>query len=133
MWAPGGIVISDAENDQNNFTFDFNDIRSHSFLVWEDFRNGLNFDIFGQFINLETGALNLEPVQFTSVLNDSLNNYNPTAASITENEFVVIWEDGRGYINEDPLLINGVDLYGSGYIIGQGMTTNMYGIPICIA
>ncbi len=133
LWASGGIVISDAENDQNNFTFDFNDIRSHSFLVWEDFRNGQNFEIFGQVINLETGVLNLEPIQFTSVLNDSLNNYNPTAASITENEFLVIWEDGRGYINEDPLLINGVDLYGSGYIIGQGMTTNMNGIPICIA
>jgi len=46
---------------------------------------------------------------------------------------MVIWEDGRGYINEDPLLINGVDLYGSGYKIGQGMTTDVNGIPICVA
>jgi len=66
-------------------------------------------------------------------VNDSLHNYNPTATSIMENEFLVIWEDGRGYYNEDPLLINGVDLYGAGYIIGQGMTTDVNGIPICIA
>jgi hypothetical protein len=48
-------------------------------------------------------------------------------------EFLILWEDGRGYINEDPLLINGVDLYGSGYKIGQGMTTDMNGTPICVA
>ena len=46
---------------------------------------------------------------------------------------MVIWEDGRGYINDDPLLINGVDLYGSGFKVGQGMTTDINGVPICIA
>ena len=74
-----------------------------------------------------------ESIQFTSVVNDSLNNYNPLVKSVIANEFLLIWEDGRGYINEDPLLINGVDLYGSGYKIGQGMTTDVNGIPICIA
>ena len=133
LWDNVGIIISDAENDQSNFTFDFNENRSHSLLVWEDFRNGQNFEIFGQALNLETGSLDSEPIQFTSVVNDSLHNYNPTATSIMENEFLVIWEDGRGYYNEDPLLINGVDLYGAGYIIGQGMTTDVNGIPICIA
>ena len=111
LWDNVGIIISDAENDQSNFTFDFNENRSNSLLVWEDFRNGQNFEIFGQVLNLETGSLDSEPIQFTSVVNDSLHNYNPTVTSIMENEFLVIWEDGRGYYNEDPLLINGVDLY----------------------
>jgi len=53
--------------------------------------------------------------------------------AIQDDEFLIIWEDERGYYNEDPLLINGVDLYGSGYVIGQGMTTDINGIPICIA
>ena len=52
---------------------------------------------------------------------------------VQDNEFLIVWEDERGYYNSDPLLINGVDLYGSGYIIGQGMTTDINGIPICIA
>jgi len=133
LWDNVGIIISDAENDQSNFTFDFNENHSNSLLVWEDFRNGQNFEIFGQVLNLETGSLDSEPIQFTSVVNDSLHNYNPTVTSIMENEFLVIWEDGRGYYNEDPLLINGVDLYGAGYIIGQGITTDVNGIPICIA
>tara|TARA_B100000686_G_C16806876_1_gene991958 strand:- start:32946 stop:35966 length:3021 start_codon:yes stop_codon:yes gene_type:complete len=133
IWMEGGIVVSDDDNDQNNFTFDFNEIRSHSLLVWEDFSNGTNFEIFGKILNLETGEISSDPIQFTSVINDSLDNYNPNVKSIINNEFFVIWEDGRGYINQDPLLINGVDLYGAGYIIGRGMTTEINGVPICVA
>ena len=44
----------------------------------------------------------------------------------------MIWEDGRGYYNSDPLLINGVDLYGSAYIVGSGRTTGIDGIPISV-
>ena len=133
LWDEGGIIISDAENDQTNFSFDLNEEHNKSLVVWEDFRNGQNFEIFGQVLDLENGNLVGESIQFTSVVNDSLNNYNPLVKSVIANEFLLIWEDGRGYINEDPLLINGVDLYGSGYKIGQGMTTDVNGIPICIA
>jgi len=133
FWDSGGIIITDGANDQSNFTFAINEARSHSLLVWEDFRNGQNFEIYGQLLHLVTGSISESAIQFTSVVNDSLDNYKPNVKSITENEFIVIWEDGRGYFNQDPLLINGVDLYGSGYIIGQGLTTEVNGIPICIA
>jgi hypothetical protein len=133
QWNTNGIIISDEQNDQTNFSFAFNETNTKSLIVWEDFRNGQNFEIFGQVLNVENGALSGDHIQFTSVVNDSLHNYMPVVENVVANEFMVIWEDGRGYINEDPLLINGVDLYGSGYKIGQGMTTDLNGIPICVA
>lgn len=130
LWNEGGIAVSEADNDQVNFSFEFNESKTHALVTWEDYRNGTDFEIFGEVIDLESGSSNNQDVQFS---NDTTNQYNPTMALVQNNEFLVIWEDERGYYNADPLLINGVDLYGSGYIIGQGMTTNENGIPICIA
>ena len=130
VWDSGGIPVIEADNDQVNVSFEFNESRTHAFLVWQDYRNGSDFEIYGEIIDLASGALQQDEIQFSV---DTTDQYNPSLASLQENEFLVIWEDERGYYNEDPLLINGVDLYASGYIIGQGMTTEMNGIPICIA
>ncbi|MBI90219.1 MAG: hypothetical protein CMG60_09045 [Candidatus Marinimicrobia bacterium] len=130
LWQSGGIVITDADNDQGNMSFGFNDSGTRSLIAWEDYRNGSDFEIFGQVIDLENGVLEGEIILFSS---DTTDQYNPSVVSIQDNEFFIIWEDERGYYNNDPLLINGVDLYGSGYVIEQGMTTEPNGIPICIA
>lgn len=130
QWESGGIPITNADNDQVNVSFEFNEARTHAFLVWQDYRNGVDFEIYGEAVNLDNGILQQELIQFSA---DTTDQYNPTLASLQDNEFLVIWEDERGYYNEDPLLINGVDLYGSGYILGQGITTEVNGIPICIA
>lgn len=129
-WDEGGIAICDAENDQENVSFQFNEAKNKSFLAWEDLRNGSDFEIYGQIVNLSDGALDGENIQFSV---DTTDQYNPLIGHVQDNEFMIIWEDSRGYYNEDPLLINGGDLYGSGYVIGQGMTTDVNGIPICIA
>ena len=131
QWEDDGLPVVEADNDQNNFTFEFNETGSHAFVSWQDFRNGNDFEIFADVININDGALNGQgSVQFSQ---DTTNQYNPLVTAIQGNEFFIIWEDERGYYNEDPLLINGVDLYGSGYIINQGLTTQMNGIPISIA
>ena len=124
------IIISDADNDQGNISFELNQSGTHSFIAWEDYRNGSDFEIFADILNIQNGTLENNVIQFS---NDTTNQYNPTVKFLQDNEFLIIWEDERGYYNQDPLLINGVDLYGSGYNIGQGMTTNQNGIPICIA
>jgi len=130
QWEDGGVAISQADNDQVNFSFELNDYKTHAFIAWEDYRNGTDFEIFGEVIDLESGSLNNQNIQFS---NDTTNQYNPTMTLVQDNEFLLVWEDERGYYNSDPLLINGVDIYGSGYIIGQGMTTDVNGIPICVA
>ena len=81
-------------------------------------------------MNLQNGTVGDNEILFS---NDTTDQFNPLVKHLIGDEFFIIWEDGRGYYNEDPLLINGVDLYGSGYILESGMTTSINGIPICIA
>ena len=131
QYATGGIPVVEEDNDQVELDFTFNELGTHAFLIWQDFRNGSDFEIYGDVLNLGNGSLESSGnIQFSV---DTTNQYNPKAVSVQSNEFFVVWEDERGYYNVDPLLINGVDLYGSGYIIGSGMTTEPNGIPICIA
>ena len=131
QYAAGGIPVVEEDNDQVELDFTFNELGTHAFLIWQDFRNGSDFEIYGDVLNLSNGSLESSGnIQFSV---DTTNQYNPKAVSVQSNEFFVVWEDERGYYNVDPLLINGVDLYGSGYIIGSGMTTEPNGIPICIA
>ena len=131
QYATGGIPVVEEDNDQVELDFTFNELGTHAFLIWQDFRNGSDFEIYGDVLNLSNGSLESSGnIQFSV---DTTNQYNPKAVSVQSNEFFVVLEDERGYYNVDPLLINGVDLYGSGYIIGSGMTTEPNGIPICIA
>lgn len=130
LFDQGGVVITDADNDQGNISFQINEEGTHSFIAWDDYRNGVDFEIFANILDLQNGTLENQSIQFS---NDTTDQYNPIVENIKDNEFLIIWEDGRGYYNTNPLLINGVDLYGSGYKIGSGMTTEQNGIPICIA
>ena len=63
-------------------------------VTWEDYRNGSDFEIFGEVIDLEVGLSNNQDVQFT---NDTTNQYNPTMSLVQDNEFLIVWEDERGY------------------------------------
>ncbi|MBI88446.1 MAG: hypothetical protein CMG60_00025 [Candidatus Marinimicrobia bacterium] len=129
LWSEGGVPIVSEDNDQVNVSFEFNEAGTHAYLVWQDYRNGSDFEIFGSSIDLTSATIS-DVNQFSV---DTTDQYNPKLKSISDNEFFLIWEDERGYYNDDPLLINGVDLYGSGYVLGQGMTTELNGVPICIA
>mgnify|MGYP001212900614 CR=1 FL=1 len=129
LWSEGGVPIVSEDNDQVNVSFEFNEAGTHAYLVWQDYRNGSDFEIFGSSIDLISATIS-DVNQFSV---DTTDQYNPKLKSISDNEFFLIWEDERGYYNDDPLLINGVDLYGSGYVLGQGMTTELNGVPICIA
>lgn len=130
LFSNTGVIISDADNDQGNISFDINASKTHSLITWEDYRNGSDFEIYANVLNLQNGMIGDDEIQFS---NDTTDQFNPLVKNLMEDEFLIIWEDGRGYYNEDPLLINGVDLYGSGFILGSGMTTEINGTPICIA
>ena len=130
LWNDQGVPITTDDNDQVNISFDLNQSQTKTLITWEDYKNGVDFNIFGKVIDLSTGDVLGELIEFTD---DTTSQYNPTVKSIQDDEFIIIWEDERGYYNEDPLLINGVDLYGSGYILNYGLTTEINGIPICVA
>ena len=130
IWEEGGVPITENDNDQVNIAFDLNESGTKALIAWEDYQNGVDFNIFGKVIDLTNGQSLEGFIQFT---NDTTNQYSPVVKSIQDDEFMIVWEDERGYYNDDPLLINGVDLYGSGYIMNHGLTTDINGIPICIA
>ena len=128
QWESNGTPISIEENDQSAISFDIDENGSSAFIVWEDYRNGSDYDIIGREIDLSSGPTGSE-VYFSS---DTTNQQKPLVKSVAAGEYIIIWEDGRGYYNSDPLLINGVDLYGSAYVVGFGKTTGVDGIPISV-
>ena len=129
QWGNNGVAICTADNDQSSISFDIDSDGSFAFISWEDYRNGTDYNIVGKKIDIHSGVINSEDIFFSS---DTTSQQKPLVKSVAPGEFILIWEDGRGYINSDPLLINGVDLYGSAYIVGSGRTTGIDGIPISV-
>ena len=128
-WDDNGVAISIEDNDQSAISFDIDQPGQTAFIVWEDYRNGTDYNVVGRELNLVSGAMNQIDVFFTS---DTTNQQKPLVKSVAAGEYIIVWEDGRGYYNDDPLLINGVDLYGSAYVVGSGRTTGIDGIPISV-
>ena len=129
QWENFGIPICIADNDQSAISFDIDGDGSYAFISWEDYRNGTDYNIIGKEIDINSGIVSSEDIYFSS---DTTGQQRPLVKAVAPGEFILIWEDGRGYYNSDPLLINGVDLYGSAYIVGSGRTTGIDGIPISV-
>tara|TARA_B110000495_G_scaffold125416_1_gene109076 strand:+ start:2196 stop:5213 length:3018 start_codon:yes stop_codon:yes gene_type:complete len=128
-WNASGEPISIEDNDQSAISFDIDESGITAFIAWEDYRNGTDYNIVGKEINLISGSITEVDVYFTS---DTTSQQKPLVKSVADGEYIIVWEDGRGYYNNDPLLINGVDLYGSAYIVGFGRTTGPDGIPMSV-
>ena len=129
-WGTGGVPVTTNDNDQISIDIAIDTEKQSAFIVWQDYKNGSDFNIIGKTIALGSGDMFISnELDFTD---DTTDQQNPVVYSVSSGEYLVMWEDGRGYNNEDPLLINGVDLYGSGFVVGGGPTTPINGIPICI-
>ena len=48
QWESNGTPISIEENDQTAISFDIDENGSSAFIVWEDYRNGSDYDIIGE-------------------------------------------------------------------------------------
>jgi len=129
QWENFGVPVCTADNDQSAVSFDIDSDGLYAFISWEDYRNGTDYNIIGKEININSGNFSSEDIYFSS---DTTSQQRPLVKAVAPGEFILIWEDGRGYYNSDPLLINGVDLYGSAFIVGSGRTTGIDGIPISI-
>ena len=129
QWENFGVPVCTADNDQSAISFDIDSNGAHAFISWEDYRNGTDYNIIGKEIDINSGIISSEEIYFSS---DTTSQKRPLVTAVAPGEFILIWEDGRGYYNSDPLLINGVDLYGSAFIVGSGRTTGVDGIPISV-
>jgi len=88
------IIVNDDEtsNNQNDPSIAM-DMRGNFVVVWDDYRSGSDYDIYGQLFDASGNK-----VGSNFLINDddaSLYQYNPSCAMDSAGNFVVVWEDNR--------------------------------------
>lgn len=100
-------AMTSAANDQSNIQMAASGDKV--LVVWEDFENGLDFNITGQLIDIS--SLELSGENF-AVCDAELFQGSPSVVyDERENIFLITWEDERGVDNGDPVLSGGLDIY----------------------
>jgi len=89
LWAADGVALCDAANDQRAADFVYDE---DLFMVWEDFRNGNDEDIFIQKYN-EDGAGMWDNNGNVVALKDSAQ-FSPSLVK-NGNDFLVFWQDNQ--------------------------------------
>jgi hypothetical protein len=125
-WPAGGQFLTTAANDQTDPAVAIDPEQHQALIVWEDFRNGLDYNIVGQVVDLATPALLDTNIIFTD---DTTFQVNPTVAWVGEGNFILVWEDERGLYGTSPIVSGGVDLYAAGFHTADFSYTRN-GIPL---
>ena len=126
-WA-NGLLLTSAENDQINIDLAIDESSQTSLVIWEDFQNGNDLNIAGQFIDLSNNVLLNENVIICS--NEEYQQ-SPVVKNVFDGHFLVLWEDERGFLNSDPVLSGGLDIYGQVIHYDHGNVYSDNGIALC--
>ena len=126
-WA-NGLLLTSAENDQINIDLAIDESSQTSLVIWEDFQNGNDLNIAGQFIDLSNNVLLNENVIICS--NEEYQQ-SPVVKNVFDGHFLVLWEDERGFLNSDPVLSGGLDIYGQVIHYDNGNVYSDNGIALC--
>lgn len=90
--------ISTANNAQYYPAIAYDSANQRFLVVWEDYRNGNHYDIYGQLVNAN-GTLNGSNFPISTATN---HQYYPAVAYDSVNQrFLVVWSDLRGGISYD--------------------------------
>ena len=123
-----GLLLTSAENDQINIDLAIDESSQTSLVIWEDFQNGNDLNIAGQFIDLSNNVLLNENVIICS--NEEYQQ-SPVVKNVFDGHFLVLWEDERGFLNSDPVLSGGLDIYGQVIHYDHGNVYSDNGIALC--
>ena len=123
-----GLLLTSAENDQINIDLAIDESSQTSLVIWEDFQNGNDLNIAGQFIDLSNNVLLNENVIICS--NEEYQQ-SPVVKNVFYGHFLVLWEDERGFLNSDPVLSGGLDIYGQVIHYDNGNVYSDNGIALC--
>lgn len=100
------IAITSADNDQSKIKI-IRGTSNRALIVWEDFENGIDFNITGQIISYDLDLIG----DNIPICHEDLYQGSPTLAHDGDGRFLVAWEDERGVENGDPVLSGGLDIY----------------------
>ena len=123
-----GLLLTAAENDQINIDLAIDESSQTSLVVWEDFQNGNDLNIVGQFIDLSNNTLLNDNV---IICNNEVYQQSPVVKKVYDGHYLVVWEDERGFLNNDPVLSGGLDIYGQVIHYDNGTVYSENGIIIC--
>jgi len=93
-----GFGISVKANDQQNPTLAYNESQNEVLVCWEDYENGIDFDILCVTVDLSNLTLSDEIVISGTL--DS-NETSPFATTSLDGTYMVIWEDTRNSTTKD--------------------------------
>ncbi len=115
----GNIVITSAINIQCNPKISFDG--TNYFVVWEDYRNDTDYDIYGTFVSKSGKVLNHQGI---AIVTEGNNQWSPVVV-FTNNKYFVIWEDWRhnysSHIYGTRVSITGEVLDKKGILISNAM------------
>ena len=123
-----GLLLTSAENDQINLELAIDESSQTSLVIWEDFQNGNDLNIVGQFIDLSNNTLLNENV---IICNNELYQQSPVLKTVNDGHYLVVWEDERGFSNNDPVLSGGLDIYAQVIHYENGTVYSENGIVLC--
>jgi hypothetical protein len=123
-----GLLLTSAENDQINLELAIDESSQTSLVIWEDFQNGNDLNIVGQFIDLSNNTLLNENV---IICNNELYQQSPVLKTVSDGHYLVVWEDERGFSNLDPVLSGGLDIYAQVVHYENGTVYSENGIVLC--
>jgi hypothetical protein len=120
--SPRVVVNDDTTGDQLSPNIATND-NGNLVVVWQDFRNGDNFDIYGQLFD-QTGL----KIDTNILLNEEYEDTNqvfPCCALDSAGNFVVVWEGARS--GDRSIYARQFDSLGHAWASGFRVNTNAYG------
>ena len=120
VWPPGGIALSTVVSNKINGRIE-SDGFGGSFIVWQDFRNGLDYDIYAQHLDGNGSRLwgNNAKLICNAVGTQSSPKIEP---DILSGGFYTIWIDARN---------NNNDVYGQRIDASGNLTWANNGLSIC--
>ena len=121
-------MLTSAENDQINLELAIDESSQTSLVIWEDFQNGNDLNIVGQFIDLSNKTLLNENI---IICDDEVYQQSPVLKSVDDGYYLIAWEDERGFLNNDPVLSGGLDIYAQVVNYENGNVYFENGIALC--